>query len=450
MNRLSAELKLILRGRLTVVALVLLALVSLLAVGNGLRAVEGQRQAIDELRSLQAQEVAARVARQASDGDAGYAGYYTFHATYDPPSTLAFAALGMRDVAPYLLRVRLLGLHSQLYESESVNAELALPGRFDFAFVLVFLLPLVVIAISHDLVTSEREAGRLRALLATPGAARRVWHRRVGLRYVLVLAALLLPFALGAAVAAAGWSAWLAVTLVVALYTAFWFGLSLLVAAIARSSALSATGLVGAWLGLVLLLPTLANAALTRAVPVAGGVDLVLEQRELVHSAWDLPKAAIFEPFFQTHPQFSDTSPVTGRFHWKWYYAMHQVGDERVAADVQAYRQGLDARERWTQRLGWILPGVGTQVMLHRLADSDLSAHLAFLDQVGVHHARLRHHMYPYFFDELPFGPQDFARVPAFEPRPGGASLPWSLLLALALAALVTLLAGLRAAARVR
>ncbi len=44
------------------------------------------------------------------------------------------------------------------------------------------------------------------------------------------------------------------------------------------------------------------------------------------------------------------------------------------------------------QHLGWILPGVGVQVMLHRLADTDLGAHLGFLDQVGVHHAGLRHH----------------------------------------------------------
>ena len=44
----------------------------------------------------------------------------------DWKEALAFAAFGQRDLQPIALRVRLLGLHSQLYESETLNAEQAL------------------------------------------------------------------------------------------------------------------------------------------------------------------------------------------------------------------------------------------------------------------------------------------------------------------------------------
>ena len=56
-------------------------------------------------------------------------------------ASAAFLALGLRDIAPYVLRVRVLGLQAQFYETETVNPELALPGRFDFAFVLIYLAP---------------------------------------------------------------------------------------------------------------------------------------------------------------------------------------------------------------------------------------------------------------------------------------------------------------------
>ncbi len=42
---------------------------------------------------------------------------------------------------------------------------------FDWAFVLIYLLPLVVIALGHDLVTGERETGRLRLLLSLNASA---------------------------------------------------------------------------------------------------------------------------------------------------------------------------------------------------------------------------------------------------------------------------------------
>lgn len=89
--------------------------------------------------------MAAQAGRHAQSGDAGSVAYYGFHATWDAPSSTAFLALGLRDAAPYVLRVRALALQAQLHEGEIFNPELALAGRFDFAFVLVYLVPLFLI-----------------------------------------------------------------------------------------------------------------------------------------------------------------------------------------------------------------------------------------------------------------------------------------------------------------
>lgn len=444
MKLLTFELRLVLQSRLALGALALLLALSSLAVWSGLQAVAAQQAALARVEASHQAEVAAMRAKYASGADAGSVAYYLPHLTLNPPSPLAFAAIGQRDLQPAALRVRLLGLHAQLYESETINPELAMAGRFDFSFLLVYLAPLFIIALMHDLVTGEREAGRLRLLSSLPGRSATLWRRRVGLRYALVWLALLLPFAAGAALAGAGASALGQVALVASLYLLFWFGLAAWVAGRALTSSSSAAVLLACLVGLAIIAPTAIDAAIGRAVPVSKGVELSLAQRQAVHGGWDLPKPATFEKFFRTHPEWKATPPVTGRFHWKWYYAMHQVGDEAVAGQVAQYRASMLAREDWTARAGLLLAPVNVQVLLHRLADTDLRGQLAYQQRIEGFHTALRHFFYPYFFHERPFGKEDFASMPSYAAQGVSPSLPAGQLAALALLALASCLLGLR------
>jgi len=443
------ELLLLLRSRPAFVALAVLALLAALAVWNGMRAVQSQRHALERIAAIQAADLGDRASRQAANGDAGLTAYYTPHLTFDPPAPLAFAAIGQRDVLPFALQVRALGLQAQLYESEALNPELAAPGHFDFAFVLVYLGPLFIIALMHDLVSGEREAGRLRLLSSLPGKRAGLWRRRVLLRLALVAAVLLLPLLAGALLsgAALGQTAMMAGATV--LYIAFWCGVAAWGAAVARSAAAGAALLLAAFMLLTLVLPTAVNAALERAIPVAQGAELALAQRQAVHTAWDKPREATMQSFFRTHPEWKDTGPLPDGFHWKWYYAMQQAGDDAVAGQAALYRSALWSREKWTRNAGFLLAGVNLQVLLHRLAGTDMEARLAYLDRVSAFHERLRRHFYPYVFKEKPFGEADFARLPVYSASTADGMPPWQMGAMLAALAAAALLLGLRRAARV-
>lgn len=450
MNTLIFELRFILQSRLAAGALIVLLALASLSVWSGFRAVDAQQAALARIAADHRQDMASHMAKYKSNGDAGDAAYHTFHLTWDAPSPLAFVAFGQRDLQPYSLRVRLLGLHSQLYESETFNPELALPGRFDFAFVLIYLVPLFVIALLHDGITGEREAGRLHLLMSLPIRRRFLWWHRAGLRYAIVMTAVLLPLLVGLAVSGAHWKQGAGVVAIAALYTAFWVGLSVLVSAMARSSAGAAAILLGLFVFLTLLLPTIANAAINRFVPVGKGVELAMAQRQEVHQGWDLPKPVTFEKFFRKHPEWRDTPPVTGRFHWKWYYAMHQVGDEAVAQQAAQYRHSMMLREEWTGKSGWFLPAAAAQLALHRLADTDLPAQLAYRDQIAGFHSELRHFFYPFLFNERPFGANEFSQLPTYRPRQPTGAVSFGLINALALAALGIVVGGLLAVRRVQ
>ena len=449
MRSLVFELRLILRSRLIAAALLLLLLLSSLAVWSGLHDVARQRQTIERVGPLNEQDVASVARRYPVSADGGQPAYYTFYATWDPPGDATFMAIGLRDVAPYVLRVRALGLQAQLYEGESFNPELALAGRFDFAFVLIYLAPLFVIALLHDLVSGERQSGRLRMLLALPDGGR-LWRRRVGLRCALVFASLALPLFAGAIAANLALSS-LVVTLAVTLaYLAFWCGLSLLVATRGWRSVANATALMGAWAVLTLVLPALANVALTRAIPVHQGVDLMLAQRQAVHGAWEVPSEETMRKFFSSHPEWKNTAPLPAGFHYKWYFAFHQLGDESVASRVHDYRAGLMSRQEWTERLGWILPGVGAQAILHSLAGTDLPAQLAYQDSIADFHRSIRSFYYGYLFNDRPFGQEDFARRPMYAAPASSASVSWAGMAAMSALALAMLLLGLGRLKRLR
>lgn len=420
MNLWHHEFRLLLRQRLTVVGLALLAVLTMAALIAGMAQVAHQRAAIAAIPPAQAEDIAAVADYVDRTKDAGSAAYYSFHPTWDAPAPLAFAALGMRDVSPYILRVRALGLEAQIYDGDTFNPELALAGRFDFAFVLVFLAPLFVIALFHDLVAGEREAGRQRVLEALPKGGRALWRRRALLRLALLWAVLGVPFLAAAALEGVAAASVAIVLALILAYLLFWVALAGLIERLRWSSVTNAATLVAAWLVLVLVVPTLANVAINAAVPVDEGAEIALAQREAVNRAWDIPREDTMRRFYARYPEWAGSPPLGTEFHYKWYLAFHQNGDESVAERVQAYRAGLEKRDAAGRALGWVLPSIGVQALLTQLARTDLTAQLAYQDRIRAFHERLRRFYYAYLFRDRPFGQADFDRAPRFEETPHG------------------------------
>lgn len=406
------EWRLMRRQRVVWLALLVMALLSTASVIAGFVEIQRQHAVIERIQPLQAEDEAALARWISVDGDAGNAAYYTFHATWDAPSALAFAALGQRDVAPYVLRVRALALEGQLYEGENYNAELALPGRFDWAFVLTYLAPLLVIVLLHDLLSGEREAGRMTLLSAMARHERWLWIRRVTLRLMMLLCVLVLPLVVGALASRAELAGIVLLIALAAAYLLFWAMLCIWINRMAWSSLTNAATLAAVWLVLTLILPALAHLAINAAIPVRQGVELTLAHREQVHAGWDVPVEQTLQAFFREHPEWRDTLPITGGFQWKWYYAFQHLGDVSAAASSRAYREVLQARNRWTNRAGMLLPAVAVQAIVHRMARTDLAAGLDYQERIRAFHERLRRYYYPYIFNEMPFREADFLRTP--------------------------------------
>lgn len=414
------EWRLLSRQKLAVASLALLALLAAAAVIGGTVEVRRQQAVIDRIQPQQRADEAAIAKWVSVEGDAGNAAYYTAHATWDEPAPMAFAALGQRDVAPYVLRVRALGLEGQLQESESYNAELALPGRFDWAFVLTYMMPLFLIALLHDVRSAEREAGRAPTLAVMARSPRWFWARRIILRASLVWLAITVPLVAGAIIVRTALADTVAFVAAGLAYTLVWTVLILLVARARRASVANAAILSAIWLVITLILPTLALLVINDRHPVRQGIELTLAQREEVHAGWDRPKAATMAAFVRLYPEWTSKTDFEGGFHWKWYYAFQHLGDHAVAKQTAAYREALLARDNETRALGWMLPAVAVQYGLHRRAQTDLRAQLEYQDRIRRFHEAVRRFYYPYIFEDRPFREADFARAPRWRDRAKG------------------------------
>lgn len=389
---------------------------SVLALGAGGHEVAHQRATIARL--LEADRL-DRAAAQQGQRDWGGAAYHSFHLTHDPPSDFAFAALGRREDTAWKHRIRLLAIEGQIHERDAGHPVLALTGRFDFAFLAAFVLPLVLVVLLHDLRAVERRAGRHDLLVATAGQAAALWRWRALWRAAGVLVASALPLAVAAGLAGTALPTLLAALAVLAASLLAWTLLAAAVAAWRRPGELILAALVALWLLLAVIVPAAGRAAIDRLVPLPSGADILLTQREAVNDAWDLPKRVTMDAFVERHPEWAPYSAVERPFEWTWYYAFQQVGDQRAEALSAAYTEGRRERERWAARLAWLAPPVLLERQLQRLARTDLAATLAYEARVRAFHAELRAFYYPRLFRGTPFERAELDGLPRFEPGHG-------------------------------
>ncbi len=180
-----------------------------------------------------------------------------------PPGALAPTAIGQSDLLPSYFKVSTDARETIVAASEIENPHRLLVGRFDLAFVLVFLYPLLILAVSYNLLSAEKEQGTLALALSQPVSIATLAAGKVALRALLLVGIVVGFSALALLAARVGVSApgalprvalWLAA---VGAYGALWFALAVLVASFGRPSAANATILATLWLLLVVMLPSL-------------------------------------------------------------------------------------------------------------------------------------------------------------------------------------------------
>ena len=244
------------------------------------------------------------------------------HTAVLEPGSLTALAVGQSDLLPYYYDVNIYTNESSFQQNGEVENPLNLMvGRFDLAFVVVYLLPLLILALSFNVLSEEREQGTLALTLSQPVSARSVVTAKLAFRALLVVGMVLAMSLLGT-LATGGFDSpgrvlmWCAAAVT---YSLFWFVLAAWVNTLRRSSAWNATVLVGAWLVLVVVLPAAINIAAGLLHPLPSRVEMITAQRDASNDAVNR-RSELLARYLEDHPEMAEgvvaDEPGLGALAW--------------------------------------------------------------------------------------------------------------------------------------
>lgn len=338
-----------------------------------------------------------------------------------PPTALAATAVGQSDLNPPYIKVSADNKESFALNEEIENPSNLLIGHFDLAFVEVFLLPLLIIALSYNLLSAEREQCTLAITLTNPVPLWVLIAGKVAFRAGLVFSLMLSASIAGLiaidtdlstmdSLVRLGW--WIALLFA---YIIFWFALAIAVNVLAKSSAQNALILTGLWIAILLVLPTLINIGVNVAYPVPSRVEMV----GLIRAAQtDASKEydAMDARFQQEHPEMT-AKPVSKGDDYaasRKRVLVQQAAADRIAQIMARYDNQLAQQHRVVDSLRFLSPAILMQEALNNVSGTDNGRYQHFSRQVDQFYREWQGFFLPKVLNNTPLTLADYEHFPRF------------------------------------
>lgn len=318
-----------------------------------------------------------------------------------PMAPLGGLAIGQSDLYPAFYVISLEDLETVLAATEIENPHQLFIGRFDAAFIFLYLWPLLILALTYNLVSAERERGTLALILSQPMNPR-VWLRaRTSLRFGILFAPavglglaapLLFP---GEGSAAGAWGRSLYWTILLLAYGLFWAALAGVVAWRGRSSARNALTLAFLWLILVVVAPSGTNLLLQSIFPMPSRMEYVGAMRDALDDARRESEQALGK-YMQDHPDMVEGLSDRELANFAAQRLMVESSVREALRPVEArYEEQAVRQRRWVERLRYLSPAILLQDGLGDAAGVGMERHRHFRRQVREFYAQWQGLLHP-------------------------------------------------------
>ena len=352
--------------------------------------------------------------------NAGVVGAQTANYLSLPPTGLASFSVGQSDIQLNYVPVSLSPTHTTTNNLELENPLNLMAGSFDIAFVVIFLLPIFILAISYDLLSSEKERGTLAMILAHPISLKELLASKIVARAGVLLASILALgfvalFAVGANLGSgdtwARFALWISATI---LYSLFWFAMAVMVNVYGRNSAANGIALAGAWLALVVVAPTLVSLLATTLYPAPSRMELTIAARDAQTQAEKTYMARLDE-YYYDHLEFIPEGDERATDFLTVAMANRNAIEKAVRPLYDEFQAQLNRQESLVQRFQFISPAIMMQLALNEISGTSANRYEHFLNQAYDFHARWGEYFSIKFLQRDPLRPADYDRFPAFE-----------------------------------
>ncbi len=342
-----------------------------------------------------------------------------------PPQPLAITAVGQSDFYPPTLKVSAGSKNTFLFSNEIRNPVHLLAGSFDLAFVLVFVYPLWILALTYNLVSGEREQGTLALTASCPVHLRTVLLGKLLVRtgppifFTLVSVFAGLFFYNGSNLAD---TSQLLATLATAiiLYGTFWAALSMAINLLNRDSAYNALLLVSAWISLLLIVPALVNAWAENQYPSPSRAEMVLAVRAASIDA-DRERDAALAGYLEEHSHGGvahvhedKLERGSARERTLRRLAVQLAASARVEEIMAVHDARLKRQHALAEHLAYVSPALLMNDVLAEIAGTGRSRYEDFFSQVDNFHQKWQNFFVSRAKIERMLKLEDYDRFPRF------------------------------------
>ena len=336
-----------------------------------------------------------------------------------PIAVLSPFSIGHRDLYPYYFRVSTLSVENFINEDEIENPLNLLAGRFDVAFVIVFILPLFILAVSYDVISGERENGTLSMVMSQPVDMKRVLLGQLLLRAIAVIGVTIFLCFVSAALVginvfeAAALSLLTAWSFAIVVYAVFWFVAAALVNSMGNSSATNAVALFAVWLSLSIIVPAVFGLIAAKSYPVESRLELIAEIRDERNRAAGRTNEVLTE-FYQEHPELRPSEPIENDY-MPGFYAGQIAREKKFRPVLLSYEEQLARQNAFVGRVRVLSPSMAMTSVLNDVAGTSLSRYQGFVAQVYSFHSEWQDFFLPRMFKGERLAVNDYEVFPKFE-----------------------------------
>lgn len=336
-----------------------------------------------------------------------------------PPTGLSALAVGQSDLLPTTYFASIMSRQRTIGDKYGFeNPVSLLTGRFDLAFVIIYLFPLLILALTYNIISGEKENGTLQLLLSQPISLSQIVLGKTLQRATLLIGLAILVSILGAIAGGANFAdsqtfwrlgLWLP-TLII--YGGFWFCAAVFINAFGKTSAANAVALIGIWIALVLIVPTLLNITVTQLYPTPSRTELMTAIRENIKD-FRRDGNNMLAKYYEDHPELRPEGEETEDFGETFLLVQMDL-DNQTAPIEKRFETQLAKQQALVDRAKFVSPAVATQTALNDLAGNGAARFSNFKQQSETFAENWENFFSSRVFRKTLLTVPDYAEIPRF------------------------------------
>lgn len=308
----------------------------------------------------------------------------------------ASLAIAQADVLPSYARVRAESMDSVRNSNEIEHPMRLAAGRFDLMFVVLYLWPLILLALTTSVLTQDRELKRLNTLRLQGVHPFALLAAQIGARvfvatFIFVVLTGVAAFVIGAVpMTSVGWFAFMRWSAAVGAYSLFWAAVAAAICALCASRNTASFAAFGAWVMLTILLPSTLAAGINLAAPMPSREDYLIQTRNAADKL-NADRINMTARFYDQHPEWRLANTPIAKISPAVMRLARAAEMERELGNADA-KFNAAKQAQTALLLQWLAfsPVSVAHHVFSQLSGNDSARHDQFLAETHTHQIALR------------------------------------------------------------